>query len=246
MNNQQINDDYIVSLFFTSKTNSNRIRKTTSYIIDNNEDIKNYLINRFPDFRNDFKEVLHRIKYNIEEIPKCPICGKPLKYYGLSSMLYSKTCSRKCQYEYMKTEEFQSKMDYTSYMSNPENIKRIQEKRKLKIDEIKEKTKRTLLERYGDSHYNNRNKCKQTCLEKYGVDTPMLLDSVKNKIKETNIKRYGVEWSAQNKEINQKTIDTQIKKYGGVFNPEKVKETNIQKYGVEKPFMSSDITRKRN
>lgn len=163
--NQQINDNYIVSLFFTSKTNPNRIRKTTSYIIDNNDNIKNYLINRFPDFRNDFKEVLHRIKYNIEEIPKCPICGKPLKYYGLSSMLYGKTCSRKCQYEYMKTEEFQSKMDYTSYMSNPENIKRIQEKRKQKIDEIKEKTKRTLLERYGDSHYNNRNKCKQTCLE---------------------------------------------------------------------------------
>ncbi len=242
--NQQINDDYIVSLFFTSKTNSNRIRKTTSYIIDNNDDIKNYLINRFPDFRNDFKEVLHRIKYNIEEIPKCPICGKPLKYYGLSSMLYGKTCSRKCQYEYMKTEEFQSKMDYTSYMSNPENIKRIQEKRKQKIDGIKEKTKRTLLERYGDSHYNNRNKCRQTCLEKYGVDSPMLLDSVKNKIKETNIKRYGVEWSAQNKEINQKTIDTQIKKYGGVFNPEKVKKTNIEKYGVEKPFMSSDIQNK--
>ncbi len=112
--NQQINDDYIVSLFFTSKTNPNRIRQTTSYIIDNNDDIKNYLINRFSDFRNDFKEVLHRIKYNIEEIPKCPICGKPLKYYGLSSMLYGKTCSRKCQYEYMKTEEFQSKMDYTS------------------------------------------------------------------------------------------------------------------------------------
>ena len=133
----------------------------------------------------------------------------------------------------MKTEEFQSKMDYTSYMSNPENIKRIQEKRKQKIDEIKEKTKRTLLERYGDSHYNNRNKCKQTCLEKYGVVNPMSLDSVKDKIKETNIKRYGVEWSAQNKEINQKTINTQIKKYGGVFNPEKVKKTNIEKYGVE-------------
>ena len=144
----------------------------------------------------------------------------------------------------MKTEEFQSKMDYTSYMNDPENIKRIQEKRKQKIDEIKEKTKRTLLERYGDSHYNNRNKCRQTCLEKYGVDNPMSLDSVRDKIKETNIKRYGVEWSAQNKEINQKTINTQIKKYGGVFNPEKVKKTNIEKYGVEKPFMSSDIQNK--
>ena len=44
----------------------------------------------------------------------------------------------------MKTEEFQSKMDYTSYMSDPEYIKRIQEKRKQKIDEIKEKTKRFL------------------------------------------------------------------------------------------------------
>ena len=68
--------------------------KTTSYIIDNIEDIKNYLINRFPDFRNDFKVVLHRIKNNIDERPNCPICGKPLKYYGLSSMLYGKTCSR--------------------------------------------------------------------------------------------------------------------------------------------------------
>lgn len=33
----------------------------------------------------------------------------------------------------MKTEEFQSKMDYTSYMSNPENIKRIQEKGNRKL-----------------------------------------------------------------------------------------------------------------
>ena len=38
--NQQINDDYIVSLFFTSKTNPNRIRQTTSYIIDNIDDIE--------------------------------------------------------------------------------------------------------------------------------------------------------------------------------------------------------------
>lgn len=45
----------------------------------------------------------------------------------------------------MKTEEFQSKMDYTSYMSNPENIKRIQEKRKQKIDKIKEKQKELFL-----------------------------------------------------------------------------------------------------
>lgn len=241
---QQINDEYIISLFFTSVTMPHRIRKSTNKIIENNNDIKNYLLTRFKDSNNcSYKEILHRIKYNIEEKPKCPICGKYVKYYGLSNMLYGKTCSRKCQYEYMKTDEFQNKIDH-SYMKDPDIIKIIQDKRKLKIDEIREKTKQTLFKRYGDSHYNNRIKCKQTLLEKYGVENIMQLDFVKDKIKETNLKRYGVEWSAQNKDINQKTIDTQIKKYGGVFNPEKVKKTNIERYGVEIPFMLSEIQNK--
>lgn len=241
---QQINDEYIISLFFTSTTMPHRIRQSTNKIIENNNDIKHYLLNRFKDSNNcSYKEILHRIRYNIEEKPKCPICGKYVKYYGLSNILYGKTCSRKCQYEYMKTEEFQNKIDH-SYMKDPDIIKRIQDKRKLKIDEIKQKTKQTLFERYGDSHYNNRDKCKQTLLEKYGVENIMQLDFVKDKIKETNLKRYGVEWSAQNKDINQKTINTQIKKYGGVFNPEKVKKTNIEKYGVEIPFMLSEIQNK--
>lgn len=241
---QQINDEYIISLFFTSTTMPHRIRSSSNKIIENNDDIKKYLLHRFNDSNNcSYKEILHRIKYNIEEKPKCPICGKYVKYYGLLNMLYGKTCSRKCQYEYMKTDEFQNKIDH-SYMKDPNIIKRIQDKRKLKMNEIREKTKQTLLDRYGDSHYNNRNKCKQTLLEKYGVDNIMQLDFVKDKIKKTNLIHYGVEWSAQNKQINQKTIDTQIKKYGGVFNPEKVKKTNIEKYGVEKPFMSKEIQNK--
>lgn len=242
--NQQINDEYIISLFFIDKLNPHRVRPSSKRIINENKEIREYIENRFNDFTGNYKETLHRIKYKIEEVPKCIICGKPLKYYGLSNMLYAKkVCSRKCQYEYMKTDEFKSQQDY-SYMKNSENIKRIQEKRKLKMDEIVKKTKETLLKRYGNPNYNNRKKCKETLLEKYGVTNIMQLDSTKNKIKQTNLKRYGVEWSAQNKEINQKTIDTQIKKYGGVFNPEKVKQTNIEKYGVEKPFMSHEIQNK--
>ena len=46
--------------------------------------------------------------------------------------------------------------------------------------------------KYGDPNYNNQEKTKQTCLEKYGCESPL-----------------------ENREIWQKTFDTTISKYGG-------------------------------
>ena len=40
----------------------------------------------------------------------------------------------------------------------------------LQIDEFYQKSLNTKKERYGDENYNNRNKCKVTCMDLYGVD----------------------------------------------------------------------------
>lgn len=62
------------------------------------------------------------------------------------------------------------------------------------------------------SYYSNREKAKQTCLEKYGVSNPTKLKAVREKIKKTKLERYG------NENYN---------------NVEKAQKTCLGKYGVE-------------
>ena len=55
----------------------------------------------------------------------------------------------------------------------------------MKNKEIKEKGKKTKLEKYGDENYNNKEKYKETCQKKYGVDYALSSNIVRDKIKET-------------------------------------------------------------
>ena len=118
-------------------------------------------------------------------------------------------------------------------------------------DEIKQKIKQTCLEKYGvDSPLKSkeiRNKCKLTCLEKYGVDNPAKLEENKEKVKQTCLKKYGTISTTQCKEIRDKIKQTCLEKYG-VDNPakleenkEKVKQTCLKKYGGLAPICNPDI-----
>ena len=117
-----------------------------------------------------------------------------------------------------------------------------------------QKIKDTCLEKYGvESPLQNKEvkqKIRDTCLEKYGVDHPMLLDETKQKIKDTCIKRFGVESPLQNEEIQQKVRNTCIEKYGVEYplqNEEiqqKVRNTCMKKYGVENPSQSEEVKQK--
>jgi len=57
-------------------------------------------------------------------------------------------------------------------------------------------------------------KSKETCLERYGVENPMQLQSVQSKSKKTCLERYGVEYIWQSKEVRDKVIQTTIKRTG--------------------------------
>ena len=70
----------------------------------------------------------------------------------------------------------------------------------------------TKLQKYGSATYNNREKSKQTNLEKYGVDNPAKADEIKEKIKLTNLQKYGVEHAFQAESVKEKIHKTKITK----------------------------------
>ena len=120
----------------------------------------------------------------------------------------------------------------------------------------------TKLKKYGDKNYNNPEKNKQTCLDrygfeystqvpefvekskqtflrKYGVTNPNKCSSVRNKIKQTNLEKYGVEYALQLPDVIEKRINTNLEKYGvenvrqSPIIKNKIKLTKLERYGNE-------------
>ena len=104
-----------------------------------------------------------------------------------------------------------------------------------------EKTRKTCKERYGTSNVlackEIQEKSKKTWLNKYGVDNPSKAPEVIKKISETNLKNHGVSWVMQNPEILKKRSDWWKDNFGN-SNPFKTshfkkvaKDTKFEKYG---------------
>ena len=98
---------------------------------------------------------------------------------------------------------------------------------------------------------NRKEKVKQTCIERYGVENPFKSREFKDKSKQTCIERYGVEHPSQSQEFKDKSKQTCIEKYG-VEHPlksqevkNKSKQTCIEKYGVENPSQLQEVKDKK-
>ena len=59
-----------------------------------------------------------------------------------------------------------------------------------------------------------KEKSKQTILERYGVENAFQSEQIKDKIKQTNLEKYGVENVTQTKEVRNKMKKTCLEKYG--------------------------------
>ena len=64
------------------------------------KEYEDYLLQRYNDnssteLKSYLKESYLRIKNNINEIPKCPICGKLSKFYGSKYIIYAPSCGNK-------------------------------------------------------------------------------------------------------------------------------------------------------
>lgn len=168
---------------------------------------------------------------NLEESPKCPVCGKPCKFQSLRRG-WTATCSTKCTGLNPETIE---KKKQTS-------IKKFGYDNASKSPEIQEKIKKTCLERYGVENpfasEEVKRKIKQYNVEKYGGNSPMCSKEIQEKSKKTCLEKYGVEYSSQNEHVKEASKNTCLKRYGGIgwdSNElmEKFKKTCLEKYGVE-------------
>ena len=246
-----IDDTYIIENCFNSKGQVNSAKLLS--LKKNRPDVIEYLNNRYDD-SDDLKEIIIRIKYNIDVLPRCVECGNPVHMHAHNS--FRKYCSQECQRKSKHRVEECEKTSLKHWgVKNPFQSKIVKEKiRETNIikygcanilcsPEIREKSRKTKLEKYNDENYTNREKFIKTSLERYnGVG--MSSDYIKDKANKTVNERYGVDNVFQDEAIKDKIKKTMLHKYGVEYSGQsdekksKTKKTMLCKYGVDNIFKS--------
>ena len=175
------------------------------FILNNlNEDEINYLKQRYNNY-SSLSEVIYRLKNNIEEIPKCIICGKPAKF-SIGKHKYINTCGNKeCYRKYNRIKVKETLLDKYGV----ENL--------LQVPEFKEKFINTWHEHTQEETNKIVNKRRKYCLEHYGIDNKAKLPETINKMFNTNLEKYGHICCLRNEEIIKKCKETSLKIYGYEF-----------------------------
>lgn len=162
---------------------------------------------------------------NPDQIHTCNNCGKPTKFINFNKG-YAKYCCPGCASKdpLVKSKKIHTVQSHYG-VSNPSQSKLVQDK-----------VRNTMLERYGDEHYNNREQAQQTNLIRYGVSNAMQNDDVKNRLASRNMERYGTKHTFSLPEVIQKSTDTLTSKYGGRGNAsnelkERAAQTSVERYG---------------
>lgn len=89
-------------------------------------------------------------------------------------------------------------------------------------------------------------KRRKTMIDRYGVDSPMRVNSIKEKQQATTMERYGVPVSTMNKEVQKKQQATSLKNNGVPFPAQnqdiyaKVIKTNQEHYGADTYMLSEE------
>lgn len=182
---------------------------------------------------------------NVEITFLCDYCNEnkvTIPYYNYfkrkSNEIIHKDCCKKCQ-GLKLTESSMEQYGVNSVFQ---------------LEEIKEKSKTTLIEKYGVDNYTKTDeykvKTKKTNNIKYGFDHPTQNQQIKDKRNITVNQKYGTDNVFQNEEIKQKSKETCQEKYGVDYAmqnkvmKEKACQTNIIKYGGRSPASNEEIKEK--
>ncbi|WP_456384211.1 DUF7487 domain-containing protein [Persephonella sp.] len=162
--------------------------------------------------------------FSEEELPKCPVCGKLPAY---STGKFRTYCSKRC-----------AQLDKEKF------LKKYGVEHHLKSTEIKEKRKKTVLEKYGVDNIGRitREKAKLTMLERYGVDNYTKTAEYQRKRVETSLRKYGVPHPMKAKHIKEKLNNSLKEKRKEIS--QKVRETLLSRYGVCSPMHIESVKEK--
>ena len=222
-----LTDTIVVNYFYSKKIDNKGRRRFYSNLWkecqkNENNEYYQYLLNRFSD-SDDAYESLFRLRYEIYERPVCNYCGGHVKFTTHHHYPYLKYCSKECEHN--------------------------------DIDNIKEKMRQTFNEKYGGVGAQSniiKNKMKEGCLRKHGVEYAGQIPEQKEKSKETCLKKYGVIYASQAQEVKDKIKQTYISHFG-VDTPMKIqsiknKKENTMKYryGYSQAMQVPEIKKKRS
>ena len=242
-----ITDEYIIKLFKCS-TGLNRHWKSKL-----NDEILEYLNNRFEEKSRSVKEDICRILYGYENINKCKICGKPAVFIGRPSFMYKDTCCNECS---QKLNIIHGKETCLKKYGN-ENYRNIDKSKQTCLEkygcaysfqskEVINKIEQTKLQKYGSITYNNSEKNKQTCLERYGCENVFQVEQYKEKIKQTKMLLHNDSYYT-NREKFKETCSYLYDGCGAasLYILNKMKETNLSYYGYEYTLQVPEYIEKR-
>ncbi len=151
-----------------------------------------------------------------DKLPKCPVCGKLPAYSTGKFLTY---CSKKC-----------AQLDKEKF------LKKYGVEHHLKSDLVKEKRRRTVLEKYGVENVGvvTREKAKKTMIEKYGVDNYTKTQEYKKKLRKTSLEKYGVVHPAKSAIVREKIKKVHKEKKEEIKKA--IERAFLEKYGVRSPM----------
>lgn len=100
------------------------------------------------------------------------------------------------------------------------------------------KMQKTKTDKYGDPNFFDKEKRKETWIQKYGVDNPLKSSKILEKRNNTNIEKYGTKHTFQSEKCKEKSRKTFLRKYGVEYGHQnkiirnKFNLTIQKKYGV--------------
>lgn len=227
-------DKILVNGKFGNRSREDYIKK--NYFDDWKDVYKYSSTYGFDDFT--WTRKLYHYMFDIQDRPKC-YCGNYTKFRGRIDCVYQTFCSEKCCAI--------SVNDKRQKTLEENNLKRLGVKNVFQLEYVKDKSKKTLKERYGVEHQ-------------------MHLEETKEKIKNTNMERYGVEHTLQLPHIRERMLEKCVEnwsnpewvswyhsiivdKYGGVgLASDIIRNKYISfcrdKWGVDNSFQSEEIKEK--
>ena len=201
-------------------------------------------------------EKIYWFMNDLHEFPKCQVCGKLIHAFRNSAFGYAKYCNGCCyddpqhsikisqswnkhkdedpeflRHKLQKTIDTNIKNGHSPTWNNKEKARDTYEMHIAEDPDWDKKRiqkgKDTKKERYGNENYNNPIKNKQTCIEKYGVDSYSKTHEFIEKTKATNQKNFGADFVMQS--------EKGMKLY---------RQSMLETYGVEWPSQTDEYKAK--
>lgn len=250
----EITDSLILKKFFNKQGRLNGNFSTEEYLQREFPEILSYLKKRFADSES-LRETFMRIFYKIEKRPLCPICGKKVKWRGKKDKLFGDTCGERKCWLHFREQTMIKRYGTPHLPCTEESVQKIRKTKKERYGDewYNNLPKRieTNLKKYGSIVAVNDEiikKRKETAMLHYGVDVPSKSKIVKDKMKETCLKRYGVDNYRKTDECIQKIFLS--KKLNGTVTSSSYEEKGFkwlaETYGEENIIRQYVDTRYKN